>query len=281
MAGARTAIERFAAHARATNQIFLLAAKACALVLCRMEGGASFEAAMEPFPGPCWWEAVHSPEPAAAKQSFEETLRALLGQSWLLLCAVLAAHAPPGCPLFADPNAYSRIVGTFERRNCSVAVASPVEAYFLQVDAMPPGEEKAAVQRASLPVLEALGGLYRTPCEGTGLFPLQAMLNHSCEPNVTLLKSGRQDESDGRIVATLARDVAQGEELTNSYIDLTLALEARQRELLEYGFTCRCPKCLREEAQAQAPPVTAAPTPPTLPVVPPSSSAPRSRRRLK
>ena len=74
MAGARTAFDRFAAHARATNQIFLLAAKACAVVLCRMEAGCSFEAAMDSFPGPIWWEAVHCPEPAAAKASFNSLL---------------------------------------------------------------------------------------------------------------------------------------------------------------------------------------------------------------
>ena len=38
--------------------------------------------------------------------------------------------------VFASAALYSRIVGSFERRNCSLAVASPVEEYFLAVDAM-------------------------------------------------------------------------------------------------------------------------------------------------
>ena len=49
--------------------------------------------------------------------------------------AAAAATASSWC-MFASAALYSRIVGSFERRNCSLAVASPVEEYLLAVDAM-------------------------------------------------------------------------------------------------------------------------------------------------
>jgi len=103
-------------------------------------------------------------------------------------------------------------------------------------------------------VLDALDEEYSTPCEGTGIFPLQATLNHSCEPNVSLLKEGPPDEDDGRVVARTSRDVAAGEELCNSYCDIDQPVATRQRELLEYGFVCGCARCEREKAEAAATP---------------------------
>ena len=39
-------------------------------------------------------------------------------------------------------------------------------------------------------------------------------------------------------MAVLKEDVAAGEELCNSYIDVELPYAQRQRELAEYGFAC-------------------------------------------
>ena len=116
-------------------------------MLRRLAAGDSPDAAMAPYPGPAWEDAV-PPPPGADAAAFRETLRKLLTQSWLLLCAVLAPHTPAASSsssaaaaaasscMFASAALYSRIVGSFERRNCSLAVASPVEEYFLSVDAM-------------------------------------------------------------------------------------------------------------------------------------------------
>jgi hypothetical protein len=50
-----------------------------------------------------------------------------------------------------------------------------VETYLLAVDDLPEGQHKAQVQAITSPVLDALDTAYSTPCEGTGIFPLQAM----------------------------------------------------------------------------------------------------------
>ena len=115
---------------------------------------------------------------------------------------------------------------------------------------MPVGPQRASLEQVTRPILDALGDDYAAPFEGAGLFPLQATLNHSCEPNVTLLKEEGPEERDGRVVARLTRDVAAGEELCNSYVDTLLPLRRRRRELREYGFDCDCPRCERELAAA-------------------------------
>jgi hypothetical protein len=253
-------LARFYAHCKATNEIFGLAGKAVARVLVQLQavpaGDAdamkrTYEAAMAPFSqGVKWWDAVVTPDDVTDEAGFRRTLRALLTESWTLLAAVLGAHAPAGCPLFSSADAYSRIVGAFERRNCAIQVASPVEEYFLLVDALDEGAGKAAITAVTGPVLDALDASYALSLEGTGLFPLQATMNHHCEPNVTLLKEEAEEERDGRVVARLTRDVAAGEELCNSYVDVAQTYKRRQRELREYGFECRCTRCVREAAAA-------------------------------
>ena len=239
---------RFVAHANATNEIFLMAAKAVAYVLCRLEteGTEGYHSAMAHFDGPLWWDAVATPDDVTDEAAFRRTLRELLVESWTLLKPLLAAHAPAQCALLDTPAPYATIVGAFERRNCAVQVASPVEAYFLAVDAMPEGNAKDGVTKVTAPLLDALDAAYSTPCDGTGIFPMQATMNHSCEPNVTLLKEEGAEERDGRVVARLMRDVGAGEELCNAYVDIGLPVRRRRRELREYGFECDCARCERE-----------------------------------
>ena len=254
------ALTRFHAHASATNEIFALAGKACAMVLCALDGVpaegmlAAYEHAMLPFSAaPVWWEAIATPDDVADEAHFRRTLRTLLTESWTLLAAVLVNHVPAGCPLFASDRPYAQIVGSFERRNCSVCVTSPVEAYLLAADAMPDADPaKASVTAVTGPLLDALGDSYWATFDGTGLFPLQATMNHNCEPNVSLLKEEDEEECDGRVVARTTRDVDAGEELCNSYVDVTLPLRRRRRELREYGFECDCARCARELAAAAA-----------------------------
>lgn len=65
-----------------------------------------------------------------------------------------------------------------------------------------------------------------------------AMFNHSCRPNVVFIQKGNVMH----FVTT--RDIAKGEELYDSYVDIELPKKDRQKRLLEqYGFICNCDRC--------------------------------------
>lgn len=97
--------------------------------------------------------------------------------------------------------------------------------------------------RGAGPFLDALD---RTDyaCEGTGFYALQSCLNHSCCPNAHAMKR------DGDVPATcviLAKEPIQpSEEVLISYIDESADFSSRARELEDYGFVCKCAKCLVE-----------------------------------
>ncbi|ELU38533.1 SET domain-containing protein [Rhizoctonia solani AG-1 IA] len=89
-----------------------------------------------------------------------------------------------------------------------------------------------------------------------GLFPLHSHLNHACRPNVSI----RHISSDGsttsilhspnpsRITAIATSRIPAGEELVVSYVDPSLGLQARRRELRAWDFgVCKCERCLEEE----------------------------------
>lgn len=251
------ALGAFFAHAIESNEVFLLAARVCATAALSAARTGSWEAAWAPFAAfnqPLWWDAVaFSAEDleAADEQTARAQMREVLVESWTLLRAALCAGA--GCegfgplPLFGSPELYARVVGMFERNSCSMLVASPVEDYFLHIDALPDGPAKRAAEAVSAQVLDALGEDYALPAEGSGIFWLQAVLNHACVPNVSFVK--RDEDVDGRVVLTAARDIRAGEELVHSYIDEGQPLEQRTLELRNYGFTCCCELCAAERAQ--------------------------------
>jgi hypothetical protein len=66
-----------------------------------------------------------------------------------------------------------------------------------------------------------------------------ALLNHSCCNNVDFMISPH-----GEFIFTTNRDIYEGEELCDTYIDTTLSTKKRQIQLQsQYGFTCTCEKC--------------------------------------
>jgi hypothetical protein len=78
---------------------------------------------------------------------------------------------------------------------------------------------------------------------GFGLFPLCALFNHSCRPNVLFMNEGR------RLLFRAIRAVAPGEELCVSYVALYQAPITRSQALLTTkGFTCKCERCTLQPA---------------------------------
>ena len=89
------------------------------------------------------------------------------------------------------------------------------------------------------------------PLDGTAMYSIACKMNHSCEPNVVILykpSKGWGTNHPLTVHCVALRDIAANEELTISYIDAAnLSYEQRQAGLANYGFRCRCTKCMREE----------------------------------
>ena len=98
------------------------------------------------------------------------------------------------------------------------------------------------------------------PLDGAAFFMRVCKINHSCNPNVrveyvgqgqgsgTESESGPRGIQDGfRAKMVSLRPIADGEELVQSYIDQNLPYEERLVALQDYGFSCSCEKCQRQE----------------------------------
>mmetsp|Transcript_8579 Transcript_8579/g.13155 ORF Transcript_8579/g.13155 Transcript_8579/m.13155 type:complete len:713 (-) Transcript_8579:224-2362(-) len=89
---------------------------------------------------------------------------------------------------------------------------------------------------------------HANPLVGIGLHPLGSMVNHSCCPNTHHyfnLKRHQYPVLEFR--ATKA--IAEGEEITYSYVDLYQPHDKRSKRLsAAYHFTCTCPKCSASQA---------------------------------
>ncbi|CAE6406863.1 unnamed protein product [Rhizoctonia solani] len=81
---------------------------------------------------------------------------------------------------------------------------------------------------------------------GVALSPVAALINHSCIPNCVVVfpKASESKKAPNEMLIIAIGKILPGEELTTSYVDLTLPTEHRQRILQErYFFKCECPNC--------------------------------------
>ena len=79
------------------------------------------------------------------------------------------------------------------------------------------------------------------PTRILGLYPLAAMINHSCVANAIPVYV------DGLMVVHARNDLPAGTELVWGYIPPTLPYNQRQKLLSERGFCCSCDRCREEE----------------------------------
>ena len=82
---------------------------------------------------------------------------------------------------------------------------------------------------------------------GVGLYPSMSLLNHSCDPNCSIVFNGPH------LLLRAVRDVEAGEELTICYLDMLMTSEERRKQLRDqYCFDCDCFRCqTQDKAPAQ------------------------------
>ena len=96
--------------------------------------------------------------------------------------------------------------------------------------------------------------------DGSGVFPLTCLMNHSCEPNAEVRfdaslgkkiknKNRNSRAPTARVVAI--RNIKTGDELTHAYIDTTRPAQLRAADLAGFGFKCDCGKCARARGGAR------------------------------
>nr|XP_016436451.1 PREDICTED: histone-lysine N-methyltransferase ATXR2-like [Nicotiana tabacum] len=258
------ALLKFMEHANDTNDIFLLAAKVISFTILRhrklkesrhegkgkqdISESRDFSLLLEAWKPVSvgykrrWWDCIALPDDVdgSDEASFRMQIKELAFTSLQLLKAAIFDEE---CKPLLSLEMYGHIIGMFELNNLDLVVESPVEDYFLYIDDLPlPGKEEA--EQTTKPILDALGDDYSICCQGTAFFPLQSCMNHSCRPNAKAFK--REEDRDGQATIIALQPIAKGEEITISYIDEDLPFEERQALLADYGFRCRCSKCLEE-----------------------------------
>lgn len=78
---------------------------------------------------------------------------------------------------------------------------------------------------------------------------VQSNLNHSCDPNVHVIFPEKKAICSP-IKINAIKDIAEGEELTASYVNPEYSFKDRQFELKKnWGFNCACPRCVREKKE--------------------------------
>ncbi|XP_009601528.1 histone-lysine N-methyltransferase ATXR2 isoform X1 [Nicotiana tomentosiformis] len=267
------ALLKFMEHANDTNDIFLLAAKVISFTILRhrklkesrhegkgkqvISESRDFSLLLEAWKPVSmgykrrWWDCIALPGDVdgSGQASFRMQIKELAFTVIFLVCIIQslqllkAAIFDEECKPLLSLEMYGHIIGMFELNNLDLVVESPVEDYFLYIDDLPlPGKEEA--EQTTKPILDALGDDYSICCQGTAFFPLQSCMNHSCRPNAKAFK--REEDRDGQATIIALQPIAKGEEITISYIDEDLPFEERQALLADYGFRCRCSKCLEE-----------------------------------
>lgn len=264
----REALSKFIQHANETNDIFLLAAKVICFTILRykklktahFKEQEKYTSAIVLKNGDLpllleawkpismgfkkrWWECIALPDDVHScdEAAFRAQIKELAFTSLKLLKEAIFCK---GCEPLFSLEIYGHIIGMFELNNLDLVVASPVEDYFLYIDDLPYPEKKKA-EEITRQFLDALGDDYSVPCQGTAFFPLQSCMNHSCYPNAKAFK--REEDRDGQATIIALRPICKEEEVTISYIDEDLPFDERQALLADYGFRCKCPKCLEEE----------------------------------
>lgn len=261
----REALVKFIQHANETNDIFLLAAKAVASTILKyrklkvtqsegenkpnVSGSPSLSLLLEAWKPISvghkrrWWDCIALPVDVESsdENEFRMQIRELAFSSLQLLKEAIFDEE---CKPLFSLEIYGHIIGMFELNNLDLVVASPVEDYFLYIDDLPDPKKKEA-EEITRPFLVALGDDYSVCCQGTAFYPLQSCMNHSCSPNAKAFK--REEDRDGQATIIAVKPICKGEEVTISYVDEDLLLEERRALLVDYGFKCKCPRCVEEE----------------------------------
>eukprot|EP00644_Phytophthora_capsici_P011718 jgi/Phyca11/572938/estExt2_Genewise1.C_PHYCAscaffold_500272 len=172
------------------------------------------------------------------------------------------------CEEVLNVDFFSCVVGMFEMNNISMEIDHPFHALGEALSEASPEDKKEMppVLSRVKAALEKFAEQHKQLCdceaendhehgeeecyaldedfvgvEGTALFSGICTMNHSCDPNCTVLYT-----KDGAAHVFAVQDIGAGEELCISYIDVDQEVNEREECLREYQFVCHCDRCNEE-----------------------------------
>jgi hypothetical protein len=81
---------------------------------------------------------------------------------------------------------------------------------------------------------------------GQMLLGFGELFNHSCTPNVGRVSS-MEEQGGGALLFRTTKEVLPGQELNITYWDASTPVHERRLMIfMQYGFECKCPRCMRE-----------------------------------
>ncbi|DBA70576.1 TPA: hypothetical protein ACH3X2_011966 [Trebouxia sp. C0005] len=191
----------------------------------------------------------HPSSSSAAKQQSSNAPQGDIWQDYMFL--TFARVPPPPPPPWVQTHALlQKAVQDFVRKQQArvpanvhqslVAAAADLSLEWVDGVMVTGDCSLAEMAAASVGAQQGSGSL------GTAVYLLASLFNHSCSPNVDIVYP--MNNSTAHFVA--ARDIAAGEQLCISYIDASMSVRARQRQLdWGYGFRCSCEACTEEAEQ--------------------------------
>ncbi|KAF1787267.1 SET domain [Phytophthora cactorum] len=256
---------QFLNHTLVTNEIFQLAAKVVAKILLLFAATQDMAQARQPVDMFCklpWWEVISSEDDLEEGETLEEyrdKFRSLISQTFerflggLRITSCTWRHRESSMasrPTRYWPRATSRVVGMFEMNNISMEIDHPFHALGEALSEASPEEKKdmppvlarkfAEEHKHHLCEEEHEHEHEEEECyaldedfvgvEGTALFSGICTMNHSCDPNCTVLYT-----KDGAAHVFAVQDIPEGEELCISYIDVDQEVDERE-ECLRYVY---------------------------------------------
>jgi len=105
------------------------------------------------------------------------------------------------------------------------------------------GEVLMKMQKNNFQVVD---GVFRNL--GTAVYPVGALLNHSCSPNCVITYQYDSQKHQFIQYIRALRPLQPQEELTHSYIDTAMSTPERRRRLFrQFEFLCSCTRCSHAE----------------------------------
>jgi hypothetical protein len=233
------ALGEFYGLAAETNDIFILAAKVLLSVMHGAKGTKDLREVWRPYAmgyKMLWWKSVARPEdvPEDEEAAFRADLKELASDAFDAFCDMVQEANPRDFDRYRGNllslDVWGSIIGMFELNNLNILARGPEHGVLQDGDDLDSNDGSAVCDEL---------------VEGSGFYVLHSCFNHSCDPNCRVLVP-RDDSENGKAIVQTVRDIAEGEELTVSYIEETEPYLVRQEHLRDYGFECRCSRCLLE-----------------------------------